>query len=316
MSYPVQAPPRRPGPVASAAAVLLLMVVGAVAYAVASLLVTGGTVDRFRAAAAGTGASGGEIDTVASLVRASTVLSAVISVLIALVLVGLAVGLLSGRPGARVFTWVVSGLGLFFGCCGLAVLIGQRAVPLRLGSGEQVTADLLALVGDAYPAWWIPLNAAVSVAQLLGYLLVAVLLVLPAAGAFFRRPMPSGPTAGPTPPAGPMPSGPTIGPTPPVGPTPPAAPTVGAGPAYGPSSASAPPAYGPSAPPASAPPASAPPASAPPAYGSPSPWAPPPGQPTAPPPGPTPPSPTPPPPASTPPPSAPPGPIPSPEDRP
>ncbi|SCE68148.1 hypothetical protein GA0074695_0268 [Micromonospora viridifaciens] len=227
MSYPVQAPPRRPGPVVSAAAVLLLMAAGAVAYAVASLLITGGTVDRFRTAAAGTGAGGGEIDTVVSLLRASTVLSAVVGVLMAVLLVGLALGLLSGRPGARVFTWVVSGLGLLCGCCGLAVLVGQRAAPLRLGADEQVTAELLALVGDAYPAWWIPLNAAMSVAQVLGYLLVAVLLALPAAGAFFRRAVPTGPPppsaavpTGPMPPAvptGPMPPAVPSGPTPPPG---------------------------------------------------------------------------------------------------
>ncbi len=237
MSYPVQTPPRRPGSVVSAVAVLLLMAVGAVAYAVANLLITGGTVSRFRTAAAGTGASGGEIDTVVSLLRASTVLSAVVGLLMALVLGGLALGLLSGRPGARVFTWVVAGLGLFCGCCGLAVLVGQRTAPLRLNAGDQVTADLLGLVGDAYPGWWIPLNAAASVAQVLGYLLVAALLTLPGAAAFYRRPAPTGPT-------------------------PPAGPAYGSGPAYGPPPASAPPAYGP--PPASIPPPSAPPGPIPP----------------------------------------------------
>ncbi|MEU0155472.1 hypothetical protein [Micromonospora fulviviridis] len=247
MSYPQQAPPRRPGAVVSAAALLLLMAVGAVAYAVANLLVTAGTVDRFREAARGTGAGGGEIDGVASLLRGSTVLSAVLGVLVALLLVGLALGLLSGRAGARVTTWVVAGLGLFCGCCGLAVLVGQRAAPLRLGADDRVTADLLALVGDAYPSWWIPVNAALSVAQLLGYLVVAALLTLPTAGAFFhRRP--------PRPPAGPVPAAPGYGP--PAVSTPPAGPPA---PGYGPAA----PTYGP-------------PVSAAPAYGHPSPWAPPP----------------------------------------
>ncbi|SCF09157.1 hypothetical protein GA0070214_106138 [Micromonospora chaiyaphumensis] len=236
MSYPHQAPPRRPGAVVSAAALLLLMAVGAVAYAVASLLVTAGTVDRFREAARTTDASGGEIDGVASLLRGSTVLSAVLGVLVALLLVGLALGLLSGRAGARVATWVVAGLGLFCGCCGLAVLVGQRTAPLRLGADDRVTADLLARVGDAYPDWWIPVNAALSVAQILGYLVVAALLTLPSAGAFFHRRTPR-PPAGPTPPSGPVaaapayvhpspwgpPAGPLATPPPsaPPGPTPP-----------------------------------------------------------------------------------------------
>nr|WP_204341727.1 hypothetical protein [Micromonospora terminaliae] len=215
---------------------LLLMAVGAVAYAVASLLVTAGTVDRFREAARATGASGGEIDGVASLLRGSTVLSAVLGVLVALLLLGLALGLLSGRAGARVATWVVAGLGLFCGCCALAVLVGQRAAPLRLGADERVTADLLARVGDAYPDWWIPVNAALSVAQILGYLVVAALLTLPSAGAFFHRRAPR-PPAGPTPPPGPVAPAPT-------GP-------VAAAPAYGHPSPWGPP---PAPPPPSAPP--------------------------------------------------------------
>jgi hypothetical protein len=246
--------------VVSAAALLLLMAVGAVAYAVTNLLVTAGTVDRFREAARATDAGGGEIDGVASLLRASTVLSAVLGVLVALLLVGLALGLLAGRGGARVATWVVAGLGLFCGCCGLAVLVGQRTAPLRLGADDRVTADLLALVGDAYPGWWIPVNAAVSVAQILGYLVVAALLTLPSAGAFLHRRAPR-PSAGPTPPAGPVPAAPGYGP-PPVPPAGPPAPGPGtpapAAPAYGHPSPWGPPAGTPPTPPPSAPPGPAP----------------------------------------------------------
>lgn len=249
MSYPDQAPARRPAAVVSAAAVLVLMAVGAGAYAVAALLTLGGTVDRFRSAARTSGAGGGEIDRVVSLLRFSTVLSAVVTLLVGLVLIGLALGLLAARPGARVTTWVVCGLGLLCGCCALAVLVGQRAAPLRLGPDEAVTADLLARLGDAYPGWWIPLNAALSVAQILGYLVVAVLLTLPGANAFFhRRPVP----AGPMPPTGPTP--PSHGATPTYGP--PSAP-----PAYGPTPFYGPPAHGtpPTPPPASAPPGPTPP---------------------------------------------------------
>lgn len=188
MSYPERAAPRRPGTVLAAAALLLVMAVGAVAYAVVNLAVGGGTVDRFRDEAADrTGASGGDIDQVAGLLRGSTVLAAVLGVLAALLLAGLALGLLAGRSGARTATWVVAGTGLLCGCCGLAVLVGQRAAPLRLGADDRITADLLGLVGDAYPSWWIPVNATLSVAQILGYLVVAVLLTLPSSGAFLRR---------------------------------------------------------------------------------------------------------------------------------
>ncbi|WP_254909749.1 hypothetical protein [Micromonospora sp. NBS 11-29] len=256
MSYPDRAAPRPPGAVVAAVAVLLLMAVGAVAYAVTNLVVAGGTVDRFRAAAADTDAGGGDIDRVAGLLRGSTVLAAVLGVLAALLLVGLALGLRVGRPGARVSTWVVAGLGLLGGCCGLAVLAGQRAAPLRFGTDERVTADLLGLVGDAYPAWWIPVNAALMVAQVLGYLVVAGLLTLPSVNAFlYRAPAPAvpgpasgyGATVSGAPAAGPTPWGPPSGLLPPPGPAaPPAGPSPSSSPPFSsPPSADATPQVGP-----------------------------------------------------------------------
>ncbi|MBM0276447.1 hypothetical protein [Micromonospora tarensis] len=187
MSYPEPAPPRRPAVVLSAATVLLVMAVGALAYTVVDLVVLGGTVDAFRSAARDTSASPQEIDDVVNLLRASAVLSALLAALSAPVLAGLALGLLTGRNGVRVATWVVSGLGLLAGCCSVAVVVGERAAPLRLGSDERSLAELLGLIGDAYPSWWIPLNAGLSVAQGLGYLVVATLLALPAANIWFGR---------------------------------------------------------------------------------------------------------------------------------
>ncbi|MEU7919945.1 hypothetical protein [Micromonospora zamorensis] len=201
MSYPESAPARRPAVVLMAAGVLLVMAVAALAYAVVDLLVLGGTVDAFRTAARDTSASPEQIDDVVTLLRASAVLSAVVAALSAPVLAGLALGLLAGRNGVRVATWVVSGLGLLAGCCSVAVLIGERAAPLQLGSGEQAVAELLGLIGDAYPSWWIPLNAGLSVAQGLGYLVVATLLALPAANAWFGRHRSTAPTVPSAPPA-------------------------------------------------------------------------------------------------------------------
>ncbi|MDO3706034.1 hypothetical protein Q3W71_30630 [Micromonospora sp. C28SCA-DRY-2] len=204
MSYPDQAPARRPAVVSLAAAVLAVMAVAALGYAVAGLLALGGAVAEFRSAAAGTSARPDEIDGMVTLLRVSTVLTAVVSLLVGLLLAGLALGLLTGRSGARVGTWVVSGLGLVFGCCGLAVLVGQRAAPLRLGADERATAELLALLGDAQPGWWLPVNAGLSVGQVLGYLVVAALLALPAANAWFRRRPPVDPTARQQPPTAPL----------------------------------------------------------------------------------------------------------------
>ncbi|WP_410810486.1 hypothetical protein [Micromonospora sp. 067-2] len=200
MSYPESAPARRPAVVLLAAAVLLVMAAAALAYTVVDLAVLSRTVDAFRSAARDTSASTRQIDDVVTLLRASAALSAVVAALSVPLLAGLALGLLAGRSGARVATWVVCGLGLLAGCCSVAVLVGERAAPLRLGDGERATAELLGLIADAYPSWWIPLNAGLSVGQCLGYLVVATLLALPAANAWFRRHRPAAPTVPSAPP--------------------------------------------------------------------------------------------------------------------
>ncbi len=189
MSYPDRA--RRPVPVTAAVVLLALMAAVAVGYAVVSLLVLPGTVDAFRSAAADTSASSDEVGAVAVLAGAWTVVGAAVSLLAGVLLAALAVGLRAGRPGARVATWVVAGLGVLAGCCGLVALGGMRAVPVRLGEEDRVTAELLARLDEAWPGWWIPLGAGLSVGQVLGYLVVAVLLVLPPAAAWFRRPSPA-----------------------------------------------------------------------------------------------------------------------------
>ncbi|WP_433530727.1 hypothetical protein ACQPYA_00855 [Micromonospora sp. CA-263727] len=186
MSYPEQAPARRPAVVVLAVAVLAVMTLGALGYAVAGLTTVGGTVSRFRAAAAGTSADAGQVDAAVNLLRGSVLLAAVLSVLAGLLLAGLALGLAAGRRGARVATWVVAGLGMFLGCCGVVTLIIQRATPLDFGD-DRAAAELVDRIADAQPSWWIPLTVTLSVGQVLGYLVVAVLLALPAASAWFRR---------------------------------------------------------------------------------------------------------------------------------
>ncbi|MEU1752265.1 hypothetical protein ABZ436_06365 [Micromonospora matsumotoense] len=185
MSYPDQVPARRPAAVTTAVALLGLMALAAGVYAVTILLALGGIIDRFRVAAAGTAADPGDVDGVVRLLRLSTIGAAVLTVLVALLLVGLAGGLLARRRAARIGVWVVCGSGLLAGGCALAALVGQRTGPLRLGAGDRGVADLFGTLGDAYPSWWLPVNAGVSVAQALGYLAVAGLLLLPPAKAWF-----------------------------------------------------------------------------------------------------------------------------------
>ncbi|MER7166961.1 hypothetical protein ABT336_12960 [Micromonospora sp. NPDC000207] len=120
---------RRPGTVTVAATVLLVMAVAAIGSAVVTLVGLPGIVDRFRSDV-GTAAGPDEVGATVTLVRAVVWSSALLTVLVSVLLVGLAVGLRAGRPGARTAVWVVGGLGLVGGCCSVAVLAGQRAVPL------------------------------------------------------------------------------------------------------------------------------------------------------------------------------------------
>jgi hypothetical protein len=157
-----------------------------VAYAVAGLLTMDGTVARFRSATTDL-PDRGAVDGVVTLVRATAVLATVLAVAVGALLVALALGLLAGRAGVRVASWVVCAFGLLAGVGALALLVGQRLTPFRLGADEHDTAALLNALTAAYPDWWIALNAGLSIGQALGYLVVAVLLALPSVNAYHRR---------------------------------------------------------------------------------------------------------------------------------
>jgi hypothetical protein len=189
----------RPATVTAAAAIMILMGVAGLVNAVVGLAAVGGVVDRFREAAEATGASRSDIDALAGLAWGTVIAGAVLSVLFAILLTALGLGNLRGRNGARIATWVVSGLGLFCGCCGLFAVIGQSVLTWNVSTDNQ-TRDLTQALTDSYPGWWIGLNGVVSVGQALGYLLVALLLALPPSHPYFRRTAEPAPVAPSTPP--------------------------------------------------------------------------------------------------------------------
>ena len=175
---PTAAP--RPGAVTAAGVLLMAMAAGGLAYAVLGVVTARGTVDRFRSAATATGVSAGDIDATVGGIIANTAIIGVVGVLVAALLVVLSLGVLRGRSGFRMATWVVCALGLLCGGGALVWSLVQRA-----GRWDAATLDALA---PSYPSWWIWLSGGLSVAQALGYVVVALLLALPAATAFFRRP--------------------------------------------------------------------------------------------------------------------------------
>jgi hypothetical protein len=176
----------RPATVTTAAAIMIFMGAAGLVNAVVGLAAIGGVVDRFREAAQATGASESDIDGLAGVAWGTVIAGAVLAVLFAALLIALGLGNLQGRNGARIATWVVSGLGLFCGCCGLLAVVSQSALSWNISTDNR-TEDLTQALTDAYPGWWIGLNGVVSAGQALGYLVVALLLALPASHPYFRR---------------------------------------------------------------------------------------------------------------------------------
>ena len=177
MSYPqppVTAPPPaavppgrgRPAAVTTAVALLWTMAVAGLAYAVGMVAIAPATTSRFRDATTGS--------EIAENFIAVIWLDAAVAVVVAIILLGLfavlGVGLRRGSRIARGVTLGVCVVGVLAGLATLAALAGQR-------SGESMRGSLGEALGAAYPNGWIGLNVAVAVAQVAGYLLVAVLLL-------------------------------------------------------------------------------------------------------------------------------------------
>jgi hypothetical protein len=190
-----------------AAVLLAVMAVVGLGYAVVTLVVTPGVVSRFRTAAAGTDptAADGYVATLWVGAGIATVLGIILFALYA----ALALGLRGGSPAARVATWVVCGLGLLAGCGSAIAVAAQR-------NGSDGSDELLVMLGAAYPGGWIGLNLALSVAQMLGYVVVAVLLAV-SPRAYFRRDRASAPPVAWPQPTYPY-AAPPVAPPPPPGP--------------------------------------------------------------------------------------------------
>ncbi len=123
--------------------------------------------------------------TTASIISATTYVTAVIYVLAAAGLVVLGVFDLRGSNGARIATWIVGGLGVL--CCGGGV--ASRGLTANLGQGsnaEQMRAAAKE-VQKAYPSWFTGVQTALTILAVLALILVIIFITLPASNAYFRR---------------------------------------------------------------------------------------------------------------------------------
>jgi hypothetical protein len=196
MSYPVQpssavpAPaPAQPQPqpsgppsaVTAASALLWVMAAGGLIYAVITLAVVPGVVHRFRSGVAGSN----DLDTYVAVIWLGAAVALAVAVILFALYVVLALGLRRGSNAARIGAWVVSGLGMLAGAGSAVAVIVQRR-------GVQTPGTLGTALADAYPSGWIGLNVALALAQVVAYVVVAVLLAV-SPGGFFRRPVVAGP---------------------------------------------------------------------------------------------------------------------------
>ncbi|MBU2670069.1 hypothetical protein KOI35_41845 [Actinoplanes bogorensis] len=214
MSYPVQpqplapAPSGRPPTVTFAAGLLWLMAGVGLIYAIATLAIVPGTISRFRDVTGGPlqqFGSGTDPEYYVAVVWLGAAIALALAVIAFALFVVIGLSLRRGSNAARVATLVVCVLGIVGGAAGVLTVAAQR-------SGESAPLSLGGQLSDAYPGGWIGANAGLSIAQILGYVLVGI-LVMTAPRAFFRRtPATSGaPMPGPGMPGVPMPGVPTSG---------------------------------------------------------------------------------------------------------
>jgi hypothetical protein len=198
----------------------LLMLLGAALATVVGILLialSNRVSQDFRSNAADSGASRSDIDGLATGIQATMITGGILTLVLAVAVVLLAIGVFRRSNAARITALVLVIASLFCGVGGAGVTSAARsATDLSLQDTDAQTAENLGqALGDSIPAWFVGLTIGLSCVQVLAYLAVVVLLLLPASNAYFRRastqqPTPPAPSAPPPmapPPTAPPPSG-------------------------------------------------------------------------------------------------------------
>ncbi|WP_193786344.1 hypothetical protein [Actinoplanes friuliensis] len=183
--YPGMSAPRsRPTVVTVSSYLLYLASAASIIAGVLSLTTVGTTRDVYTELYAGTENSGIE-----SVIVAVSVVGVVINILFAAALAILAIYNNRGKQAARITTWVVGGI---FLCCNGFGLLGTAATSgMNLDTGTTSgpsASDIEAELADRLPGWFQPISTTLTVIVVLTLLGAVILLMLPAANEFFRKP--------------------------------------------------------------------------------------------------------------------------------
>lgn len=187
-TYAVPGPKPRPGVVTAAAGLLFVLIaVHAVSLipGIAQVSVILDAVD-------------GEANaTTANAMRIGATVGIVVAVVIALVLIAcyavLGVFVAKGKQVARIITWVVAGI---FALNTVVALAGGTAALTSRLPQTAAASDLQARIKAATPSWIGTATMAINAATLIALLCVILLLALPAANDYFRKPPAAWPPAG------------------------------------------------------------------------------------------------------------------------
>jgi hypothetical protein len=183
--YPGMSAPRsRPSVVTVSSYLLYLSAAASIVAAALSLTMVGTMKDVYTEMYEGTANSGLE-----SVVVGFTVGAVVINVLFAAALAVLGLFDSRGRQGARITTWVVGGI---FLCCNGFGLLGTA---LNGAGGFNTTStsgpsakEVEERISSELPNWFEPTSTLLTVVVVLSLLTAVILLALPAANEYFRKP--------------------------------------------------------------------------------------------------------------------------------
>ncbi|SCG56595.1 hypothetical protein [Micromonospora humi] len=182
---PGTTPRARPSVVTLSSWLLILVAVIQVLNLIVTLAVIGKIRDVLKDAYAGTSA-----ESAGDLAYAFTIGSSVLTLLLAIGLVVLALLNNRGRNVSRIITWVVGGILLC--CTGGSLLNGVSGG--MMGGGGNANGDLPSTqeiqrrLEDALPSWYAPVSLLLGIVALLALLGALILLALPKANEFFRKP--------------------------------------------------------------------------------------------------------------------------------
>ncbi|WBB48190.1 hypothetical protein O3597_24280 [Verrucosispora sp. WMMA2044] len=188
MVDPQNTPARsRPGVVTISTYLLLLFAICQLIGVVISLTTIGTVRDVMEDAYRDSTVEGAQ--NVADIVVLVSVGTAIFLLVAAFALFGLGLLNLRGKNGARIATWIVGGI--LFCCTGFGQLSGFAGSMGTPGdtsgdmpSGEEIQRRL----EDALPSWTTPVTILLGVISLISLLVALILLALPKANEFFRKP--------------------------------------------------------------------------------------------------------------------------------